>query len=233
MNDKGEPDMPIIDVKNVSKQFGKGDAAVRVLDGLSFSVEKGEFVSLMGASGSGKSTMLYLIGGLDRDFDGTIELCGENISAMKENQLSNLRLEKIGFIFQFYNLVQNLSVADNIMLPLNVRGKKRRELKDRLDEILELTGLSEKRNAMPSQLSGGQQQRVAIARAIMGEPDLILADEPTGNLDTHMTTDIMQLFARINKEKGITILQVTHSPECAQYGTRTIFLEDGHVADMK
>lgn len=233
MNDKGEKGMRVIDVKNVSKQFGKGDAATRVLDGLSFSVEKGEFVSLMGASGSGKSTMLYLIGGLDRDFDGTIELCGVNISAMKEKQLSKLRLEKIGFIFQFYNLVQNLSVADNIMLPLNVRGKKRSELKGRLDEILELTGLSDKRKAMPSQLSGGQQQRVAIARAIMGEPELLLADEPTGNLDTHMTTDIMELFTKVNKEKGITILQVTHSPECAGYGTRTVFLEDGHVADMK
>lgn len=231
MNDKGVTDMPIIDVKNVSKQFGKGAAAAHVLDGLSFSVEKGEFVSLMGASGSGKSTMLYLIGGLDRDFGGTIELCGENISAMKEKQLSKLRLEKIGFIFQFYNLVQNLSVADNIMLPLNVRGKKRGELKGRLDEILELTGLSDKRKAMPSQLSGGQQQRVAIARAIMGEPELLLADEPTGNLDTHMTTEIMQLFSKINKEKGITILQVTHSSECASYGTRTILLEDGHVVE--
>lgn len=231
MNDKGVTDMPIIDVKNVSKQFGKGAAAARVLDELSFSVEKGEFVSLMGASGSGKSTMLYLIGGLDRDFDGTIELCGEDISKMKEKQLSKLRLEKIGFIFQFYNLVQNLSVADNIMLPLNVRGKKRGELKERLDEILELTGLSDKRKAMPSQLSGGQQQRVAIARAIMGEPEILLADEPTGNLDTHMTAEIMQLFSKINKEKGITILQVTHSSECASYGTRTVLLEDGHVAN--
>lgn len=231
MNDKGVTDMPIIDVKNVSKQFGKGAAAARVLDELSFSVEKGEFVSLMGASGSGKSTMLYLIGGLDRDFDGNIELCGEDISKMKEKQLSKLRLEKIGFIFQFYNLVQNLSVADNIMLPLNVRGKRRGELKERLDEILELTGLSDKRKAMPSQLSGGQQQRVAIARAIMGEPEILLADEPTGNLDTHMTAEIMQLFSKINKEKGITILQVTHSSECASYGTRTVLLEDGHVAN--
>lgn len=231
MNDKGVTDMPIIDVKNVSKQFGKGAAAARVLDELSFSVEKGEFVSLMGASGSGKSTMLYLIGGLDRDFDGTIELCGEDISKMKEKQLSKLRLEKIGFVFQFYNLVQNLSVADNIMLPLNVRGKRRGELKERLDEILELTGLSDKRKAMPSQLSGGQQQRVAIARAIMGEPEILLADEPTGNLDTHMTAEIMQLFSKINKEKGITILQVTHSSECASYGTRTVLLEDGHVAN--
>lgn len=231
MNDKGVTDMPIIDVKNVSKQFGKGSAAARVLNELSFSVEKGEFVSLMGASGSGKSTMLYLIGGLDRDFDGNIELCGEDISKMKEKQLSKLRLEKIGFIFQFYNLVQNLSVADNIMLPLNVRGKKRGELKERLDEILELTGLSDKRKAMPSQLSGGQQQRVAIARAIMGEPEILLADEPTGNLDTHMTAEIMQLFSKINKEKGITILQVTHSSECASYGTRTVLLEDGHVAN--
>ena len=221
--------MPIIDVNNVSKQFGKGEAAAHVLNGMSFSVEKGEYVSLMGASGSGKSTMLYLIGGLDRDFTGTIELCGQDISKMKEGALSRFRLEKIGFIFQFYNLVQNLSVTDNILLPLSVRGRKPAALKERLDEILEITGLTEKRKAMPSQLSGGQQQRVAIARAVMSEPEIILADEPTGNLDTHMGKEIMNLFSVINKEKGITILQVTHSPVCAGYGTRTVFLENGRA----
>lgn len=221
--------MSMIEVKDVYKEFGKGEAAAKVLNGVTLSIEKGEFVSLMGASGSGKSTLLYLIGGLDRDFNGSISLCGEEISALKEKQLSKLRLEKIGFIFQFYNLVQNLSVEDNILLPMNVKGHKKGELKDRLDEILEITGLTEKRKYMPTQLSGGQQQRVAVARAVMGSPEIILADEPTGNLDTHMSEEIMKLFARINKEKGITFLQVTHSPECAEYGTRTIILENGRV----
>ena len=221
--------MAIIEVKDVYKQFGKGEAAAKVLNGTSFSIEKGEFVSLMGASGSGKSTMLYLIGGLDRDYEGSIEICGQDIGKMKEKELSKLRLEKMGFIFQFYNLVQNLSVSDNIMLPMNVKGHKPAALKEKLDEILEITGLTEKRKYMPSQLSGGQQQRVAIARAVMGDPEILLADEPTGNLDSHMTEDIMELFAKINKEKGITFLQVTHSPECAEYGTRTIFLENGAV----
>ena len=221
--------MSMIEVKDVYKEFGKGEAAAKVLNGVTLSIEKGEFVSLMGASGSGKSTLLYLIGGLDRDFNGSISLCGEEISALKEKQLSKLRLEKIGFIFQFYNLVQNLSVEDNILLPMSVKGHKKAELKDRLDEILEITGLTEKRKYMPTQLSGGQQQRVAVARAVMGSPEIILADEPTGNLDTHMSEEIMKLFARINKEKGITFLQVTHSPECAEYGTRTIILENGRV----
>lgn len=221
--------MSIIEVKDVYKEFGKGEAAAKVLNGVTLSIEKGEFVSLMGASGSGKSTLLYLIGGLDRDFKGSISLCGEEISPMKEKQLSKLRLERIGFVFQFYNLVQNLSVEDNILLPMSVKGHKNAELKDRLDEILEITGLTEKRKYMPTQLSGGQQQRVAVARAVMGSPEIILADEPTGNLDTHMSEEIMKLFAKINKEKGITFLQVTHSPECAEYGTRTIILENGRV----
>ncbi len=224
--------MPVIEVNSVSKQFGKGEAAAHVLNGLSFSIEKGEFVSLMGASGSGKSTMLYLIGGLDREFTGSIKICGQEISTMKEKVLSDIRLNKIGFIFQFYNLVQNLNVEDNILLPLSMRGSKPSQLKKELDGILELTGLTEKRKAMPSQLSGGQQQRVAIARAVIGNPEIILADEPTGNLDSHMTDEIMKLFRKINEEKGITILQVTHSSECAEFGSRTIYLENGHTVDM-
>ena len=224
--------MPIIDVRNVNKQFGKGEAATHVLNDMTFSVEKGEFVSLMGASGSGKSTLLYLIGGLDREFEGSIELCGEDITKMKESRLSKFRLEKIGFIFQFYNLVQNLNVVDNILLPLSVKGHKPAALKSRLDEILEITGLTEKRKAMPAQLSGGQQQRVAIARAVIGSPEIILADEPTGNLDSHMGEEVMGLFSRINQEKGITVLQVTHSPFCANFGTRTVHLENGHVAAL-
>ena len=165
----------VIEVNNVSKTFGKGGNLNRVLNGASMSVEKGEFVSLMGASGSGKSTLLYLIGGLDRDFEGNISLCGKDIGSLKDKQLSDLRLKNVGFVFQFYNLVMNLNVEDNILLPQTMNGKKRSELKSALDEILEITGLTAKRKAMPATLSGGQQQRVAIARAVLGNPSVILA----------------------------------------------------------
>ena len=217
----------VIEVNNVSKTFGKGENLNRVLNGASISVDKGEFVSLMGASGSGKSTLLYLIGGLDRDFEGNISLCGEDIGSLKDKQLSDLRLKNVGFVFQFYNLVMNLNVEDNILLPQTMNGKKRSELKSAFDEILEITGLTAKRKAMPATLSGGQQQRVAIARAVLGNPSVILADEPTGNLDSASTTEIMELFRKLNQEKGMTILQVTHSEQCAEYGTRIVRLDNG------
>ncbi len=217
----------LIEVNNVYKAFGKGESMTKVLSGASLNVAKGEFVSLMGASGSGKSTLLYLIGGLDRNFDGTISVCGSDITKLKEKEMSKLRLDKIGFIFQFYNLVQNLNVEDNILLPSSVKGKSRSEMKAQLDEILRITGLTEKRKAKPSQLSGGQQQRVAIARAVIGNPEIILADEPTGNLDSVAGEEIMNLFSKINKEKGITILQVTHSHKCAAYGDRIVELVNG------
>lgn len=219
----------VIEVKNVNKVFGKNEAANQVLNDCCMAVQEGEFVSLMGASGSGKSTLLYLIGGLDRDFDGLILVSGDNIAkgAMKERKLTDIRLRKMGFIFQFYNLVMNLNVEDNILLPMSARGKSRSSLEKDLDAILKTTGLLEKRRAMPSTLSGGQQQRVAIARAMIGNPDIILADEPTGNLDSKSTKEIMDLFRKVNEEKGITILQVTHSDSCAAYGTRIIRLENG------
>ena len=217
----------VIEVNNVSKTFGKKTNINRVLDDACMYVGEGEFVSLMGASGSGKSTLLYLIGGLDREFDGRIALCGRDISSLKDRELSDMRLKNVGFVFQFYNLVMNLNVEDNILLPHTINGKKRSELKKELDEILEITGLTEKRKAMPATLSGGQQQRVAIARAVLGDPKVILADEPTGNLDAKSSEEIMDLFARLNKEKGLTILQVTHSERCASYGTRTVVLENG------
>ena len=217
----------IIEVSNVSKTFGKNTSLNQVLDNACMYVGEGEFVSLMGASGSGKSTLLYLIGGLDREFEGKISLCGKEIGLLKDRELSRLRLQNMGFVFQFYNLVMNLNVEDNILLPATINGKKRSELKKDLDDILSITGLTEKRKAMPSTLSGGQQQRVAIARALLGNPAVILADEPTGNLDSKSTREIMELFARLNKEKGMTILQVTHSDECASYGTRTVRIDSG------
>lgn len=217
----------IIEVSNVSKTFGKGSNLNKVLDDACMYVGEGEFVSLMGASGSGKSTLLYLIGGLDRDLEGKIELCGRDITTIKDDDLSALRLEKVGFVFQFYNLVMNLNVEDNILLPSTINGRKRKDLEADLDEILEITGLTDKRKAMPATLSGGQQQRVAIARAVLGTPSVLLADEPTGNLDSKSSKEIMELFAKLNREKGLTILQVTHSEKCASYGTRTIILENG------
>ena len=218
----------IIEVKNVKKEFGSAKTvSTKVLDGVNMNVKEGEFVSLMGASGSGKSTLLYLIGGLDREFAGDISVCGKSISNINEKELSEIRLNDIGFIFQFYNLVQNLNVEDNIMLPQLVAGKSRANLKRKLDDILNIVGLTEKRKQYPSKLSGGQQQRVAIARAVMGDPKLILADEATGNLDKKSGAEVMELFRRINKEKGISILQVTHSEKCAEYGDRIVWLDSG------
>lgn len=219
----------VIEVNNVSKTFGKKGNETHVLNGATFSVEKGEFVSLMGASGSGKSTLLYLIGGLDRDFEGSIKLDGQEIALMKEKTLSRFRLDKIGFVFQFYNLVQNLNVEDNILLPQAVKGKKKAQQKEELEEILKITGLVEKRKAMPSELSGGQQQRVAVARAVLAKPEIILADEATGNLDSESGKEIMELFKKLNKERQITILQVTHSAECAAYSNRIVNIENGQI----
>ncbi len=223
----------IIEVRGVYKEFGKSkDVITKVLDGASMEVKRGEFVSLMGPSGTGKSTLLYLIGGLDRNYQGDITVCGKNIGKIKEKELSKLRLDKVGFIFQFYNLVQNLNVEDNILLPQLVAGRSRASLKKDLEDILRITGLTEKRKQMPSKLSGGQQQRVAIARAVMGNPELILADEATGNLDKKSGEEIMELFSRINKEKGISILQVTHSEKCAEYGDRIVYLENGKAVSL-
>ena len=219
----------IITVDNVYKSFGKGDLEVKVLQGANLTVQRGEFVSLMGPSGSGKSTLLYLIGGLDRNFTGDIIVCGENIGKLKEKKLSELRLSKIGFIFQFYNLVQNLSVEDNITLPLKVAKRFDSAAEKRVTEILDITGIADKRKVMPAKLSGGQQQRVAIARALMGEPEIILADEPTGNLDKESGETIMELFKKINQEKGMTIMQVIHSEKNSHYGTRLVNLDNGKL----
>ena len=219
----------IIEIKDICKSFGGKDNRTQVLKNVSLSVGKGEFISLMGASGSGKSTLLYLLGGLDIPDSGEIILDGRDISKMRDKELSKLRREGMGFVFQFFNLVQNLTVEDNILLPLVMDGKSPKKYRDRLDSILETVGLSDKRRSYPNQLSGGQQQRCAIARAVIYEPKILLADEPTGNLDSKSGTEIMELFSRINKEKGITILMVTHSAECAVYSDRIITLSDGKI----
>ena len=196
------------------------------------SVEEGEFVSLMGASGSGKSTLLYLIGGLDRTFEGNISVCGQDIGKLKDKQLSDLRLKNMGFVFQFYNLVMNLNVQDNILLPQTINGKKKSDLKKDLDEILEITGLTDKRKAMPNTLSGGQQQRVAIARAIATGPSLILADEPTGNLDSQTSREIMDIFKELHRQ-GNTIVLITHDPDVAKQAERSINILDGKITEVR
>ena len=225
--------MNIIKTNNITKVFGHNGNKVTVLDNLSFSINEGEFVSLMGASGSGKSTLLYLIGGLDKPTSGEVYIEGKDINKLKEKEMAKLRRKDIGFVFQFYNLVQNLTVEENIMLPVVMDGKKEKDYKERLDKILKLIGLEEKRKNLPNELSGGQQQRVSIARAIILSPKIILADEPIGNLDSKSGTEVMELFRKINKEEGITILQVTHSEESAEYGDRIINLKDGKIIQEK
>ena len=222
--------MSIIKVNEVSKSFGEKENFNLVLDKVSLDIKKGEFVSLMGESGSGKSTLLYIIGGLDKPTEGSVVIDEKDINEHKEKEIARFRRQDIGFVFQFYNLVQNLTVEENIMLPVVMDGKKEKDYKDRLDKILKIVGLEDKRKALPNQLSGGQQQRVSIARAVILNPKVILADEPIGNLDSKSGEEVMKLFKTLNKEEGVTILQVTHSEESAKYGDRVIRLKDGKIA---
>ena len=221
----------ILEVKNLKKSFINGDIEVEVLKGIDLVVKKGEFISLMGESGSGKSTLLYQIGSLDNPTSGSVLINGLDIHKMKDDEKSKIRREKIGFVFQFYNLIPNLSVEENILLPVVMDGKNPKDYEEKLVELLEIVGLTEKRKALPRQLSGGQQQRVSIARSVIMSPDLLLADEPTGNLDSISTKEVMNLFTRLNKEKGITIIQVTHSHETAKYGNRIVNLKDGIISN--
>lgn len=214
---------------NIVKEFGEKQNKVRVLDDINIEIEDGEFVSLMGPSGSGKSTLLYLIGGLDKPTSGKVLINDKDISRLGDTEMSKLRRRDIGFVFQFYNLVQNLTVEENIMLPVVMNGEKESSYKERLDYILKTIGLEDKRKSLPKELSGGQQQRVSIARAIILNPSIVFADEPIGNLDSKSGKEVMELFKKINKEEHITILQVTHSEESAKYGNRIIRLKDGKI----
>lgn len=219
----------VIKADKITKTFGKGENQSEILKGINLEIKEREFVSIMGPSGCGKSTLLYILGGLDEPTSGKVHILEKDINQMKDKEKSHVRRSDIGFVFQFYNLVQNLNVEDNIMLPIIMGGGQARKFKKELDEILEIVGLSDRRKYIPSQLSGGQQQRVAIARAVITNPGIILADEPIGNLDSKSGTKVMELFKRINEEKGITILQVTHSEKNAAYGNRVIRLSDGVV----
>lgn len=218
-----------IEVNNLYKSFKLGRENIDVLKDLSFSVNKGEFLSIMGPSGCGKSTLLYLLGGLDNPTKGNIIINGRDYASMKEKEKSILRRRELGFVFQFYNLVPNLNVEDNILLPILLDGKKPKNYEKELKEILDIIGMESRRKHTPRELSGGQQQRVAIARALLFNPEIILADEPIGNLDSKSGIEIMKLFKTINKDLGKTIIQVTHSNEASTYGTRVLRLRDGEV----
>lgn len=219
----------VIQVINLCKTYLTGQNQVEVLKNIYLSVMPGEFVSIMGPSGSGKSTLLYLLGALDKPTSGNILIQNRDITKMKDRHESLLRRRSIGFIFQFYNLVPNLSVEENILLPVLLDGGKTKSYRDKVSSLLVVTGLEKRRRHTPRELSGGEQQRVAIARALIHDPEIILADEPVGNLDSKTGTDILELMSRINLERKKTILMVTHSEESVRYTKRTIRLKDGEV----
>ncbi|MFL0249278.1 ABC transporter ATP-binding protein [Clostridium neuense] len=218
-----------IETKNMYKAFKLAKEKTNILKNINLNIETGKFVSIMGPSGCGKSTLLYLLGGLDKPTEGTVSILGKDYSSMKEKQKSIMRRRELGFVFQFYNLVPNLNVEDNILLPLLLDGKNPKHYEKKLDEILDIINMTTKRKFTPRELSGGQQQRVAIARALIFDPKIILADEPIGNLDSKSGTQIMELFKTINVNLGKTIVQVTHSRESADYGTDIINLKDGEI----
>jgi putative ABC transport system ATP-binding protein len=222
----------LIEITDLTKIYGTGDIAVRALKGVSAAVEKGEFVAVMGPSGSGKSTLMNILGCLDRPTDGTYVLDGEDVSRLSKNRLAGVRNRKIGFVFQSYNLLPRLSAAKNVMLPLLYEAHQRLSdtgCYERATAALELVGLGDRLHHRPNELSGGEQQRVAIARALVNNPAIILADEPTGNLDTHSGKEIMELLSQLH-EQSATIVMVTHDPDSAEYAERTIYLLDGQIA---
>ncbi|HAU5022434.1 TPA: ABC transporter ATP-binding protein [Clostridioides difficile] len=218
-----------VEAKNIIKEYKIGNTTTRVLKEVSLQVMKGEFVSIMGQSGSGKSTLLYILGGLDTPTSGKVYMNGADISHFNDEKMSIIRRRNIGFVFQFYNLIPNLNVEENIMLPLLLDGKNLKDYKNQLDEILYIVGLTDRRKHTPRELSGGQQQRVAIARALIGKPEILFADEPTENLDSKTGIEIIDLLDKINRDNGQTIIMVTHSPEAAKSSSRTITVSDGLI----
>ena len=221
--------MAILEAQALRKQYRLGEHTVDALAGVDFLVEKGEFVAIMGPSGSGKSTLLHLLGGLDKPSDGEVTLAGQRLSILNDTQATLVRRHNVGFVFQFYNLLPTLTAEENVALPLIIDGQSLRKHRTRIDALLELVGLTDRRRHKPDQLSGGEQQRVAIARALATEPAIVLADEPTGNLDSKTGTAIMELLRRSCDELDQTIVVVTHDPRAAAYADRVVFLGDGQV----
>lgn len=219
--------MKILETKQLKKYYGSGDTLVKALDGIDLSVEQGEFVSIVGTSGSGKSTLLHMLGGLDRPTSGVVRVEGRDISKLKDEELTIFRRRKIGFVFQSYNLVPVLNVYENIVLPVELDGNKVDT--SYVQDIIEVLGLEKKKYNLPSQLSGGQQQRVAIARAIASKPAILLADEPTGNLDSVTSQDVLSLLKVTSDRFGQTVVMITHNEEIAQLADRIVRIEDGRI----
>ena len=219
--------MKILETKLLKKYYGSGDTLVKALDGINLSVEQGEFVSIVGTSGSGKSTLLHMLGGLDRPTSGVVRVEGRDISKLKDEELTIFRRRKIGFVFQSYNLVPVLNVYENIVLPIELDGNQMDTAY--VKDIIEVLGLEKKKYNLPSQLSGGQQQRVAIARAIASKPAILLADEPTGNLDSVTSQDVLSLLKVTSDRFGQTVVMITHNEEIAQLADRIVRIEDGRI----
>ena len=221
--------MEILKVENLCKQYGKGENKVTALDNVSFTVNKGEFVAIVGASGSGKSTLLHLIGGVDRPTSGKVFIDGKDIYKFNDDELAIFRSRQVGLIYQFYNLIPILNVEENITLPLKLDNKNID--KQRLDELIKVLGLEERRTHLPNELSGGQQQRTSIGRAMITNPAIILADEPTGNLDSKASDEIVTLLKKSNKDYKQTIIMITHNLEIAKVAERIIKIEDGKIVE--
>ena len=221
--------MEILKVENLTKKYGKGSTEVVALDNVSFSVEKGEFVAIVGASGSGKSTLLHLIGGVDRPTSGKVYIDGKDIFTLNDDKLAIFRRRQVGLIYQFYNLIPILNIEENITLPLALDNRK--VDKESLDDMLKTLGLSERRTHLPNELSGGQQQRTSIGRALITNPTIILADEPTGNLDSKSSDEIVALLKKSNRDMKQTIIMITHNMEIAKSADRIIKIEDGKIVE--
>ena len=219
--------MEILRVENLTKVYGKGENEVRALDGVSFSVEKGEFVAVIGPSGSGKSTLLHILGGVDRPTGGKVFMDGKDVYAQNEEQLAIFRRRQVGLIYQFYNLIPILNAKENLTLPLQLDGRK--PDKDYFDKLVQALGLKERLSHLPAQLSGGQQQRVSIGRALIAKPAIVLADEPTGNLDSHNSQEIMALFRQFHREYHQTLIIITHDESIALQADRILSMQDGAI----
>ena len=222
--------VPAIDARKLTKRYGSGTSLVKALDRLDFRVEKGEMVAIMGPSGSGKSTLLHLLGALETPTSGTIALAGENFEGLDDRGLTLLRREKIGFVFQFFNLLPSLNALENVMLPALIAGRRDPKVERRARALLKRVGLGRREQHLPSELSGGEQQRVSIARALLLEPELVLADEPTGNLDSRSEATVLDLLSELNADEGHTIVLVTHDTTAAAVAGRVTFLRDGKAA---
>ena len=221
----------MVRIERLTKTYTLGEVEVTALNGVNLEVRQGEFLAIMGASGSGKSTLLHTIGGIDRATSGNVWIDGECLSAMDDTKITLFRRDKLGFVFQFFNLIPALTVEENIALPLLIAGENLNKYTTKIDELLHLVGLSERRLHKPGQLSGGEQQRVAIARAFIIEPKMVLLDEPTGNLDSKTSQTILELIAKTHQQFQTTIMMVSHNPIDAVYAERIVFLKDGIIAD--